>query len=95
MHYYTRTPNRLRKYRSEAGYSQRQAARLLGFNSAAQLSRWENGSTIPTVENLLKLSILYHHLPTQLYLDFYWDLKDRLHGRLEMLSSTKKNLAAA
>lgn len=50
------------------GYSQKHAAKLLGV-SASRLAQWERGKKMPNVQNLLKLSILYHTLPDQLYYD--------------------------
>ena len=50
------------------GYSQREAAKLIGV-SPSRLSQWERGIKMPSVKNLLKLSILYHTLPDELYYD--------------------------
>jgi len=50
------------------GYSQREAAKLIGV-SPSRLSQWERGLKMPSVKNLLKLSILYHTLPDELYYD--------------------------
>jgi len=50
------------------GYSQHEAAKLIGV-SPSRLSQWERGIKMPSVKNLLKLSILYHTLPDELYYD--------------------------
>jgi transcriptional regulator with XRE-family HTH domain len=62
-------PNRLRKFRKISGYSQTDVMKLLGFKSTNRISRWEKGLAFPSVENLLKLSILYRTLADQLYPD--------------------------
>jgi transcriptional regulator with XRE-family HTH domain len=67
--------NRLRKYRKQMGYDQKLVARKLGLKCTSQISRWEEGKSMPSVINLLKLSIIYCRLPTDLYLDIYIELK--------------------
>lgn len=71
-------PNRLFKYRKLAGYSQKDAAHLIGLASATRLSRWERGLAYPSVPNLLKLCVLYSTLPTALYYDLYANYRDEV-----------------
>ena len=47
--------NRLWRYRTAQQLSQKHIARLLGHRSSAQVSRWENGAKIPTLDNALML----------------------------------------
>jgi hypothetical protein len=47
--------NRLWRYRKERQLSQRHA-RLLGHRTTAQVSRWESGAKIPTLDNALLLA---------------------------------------
>ena len=49
--------NRIRKYRLEAGYTQRDVARLLKQPNASRVCLWENGICLPTTEHLIDLSI--------------------------------------
>lgn len=49
------------------GYSQLDVMRKLCLNSTAMISRWERGISMPSAENLLKLSILYKTLVNELY----------------------------
>lgn len=51
------------------GYSQRQVAKRLGMKSPGRISQWENGWRVPSIRNLLKLSILYRTLVDNLYYD--------------------------
>lgn len=50
--------NRLWRHRTEHQLSQRDIARLLGIKNSAQVSRWENGDKIPTLDNALMLSCI-------------------------------------
>lgn len=67
-----RYPNRLKRYRRIAGYSQKKVARLLGFLDTSSLSRWEHGITVPHIVNIFRLASLYHAKPEELYSEL-WD----------------------
>ena len=71
------------------GYSQREAAKLLGI-SPSRLSQWEKGEKMPNVQNLLKLSILYHTLPDQLYFDLRKSLVAEINKKVEKNSKQKE-----
>lgn len=49
---------RLQALRSEHGYSQEQLADLVGVSRQA-VSKWETGSSMPDIDNLVRLSELY------------------------------------
>ncbi|MBS1511091.1 MAG: helix-turn-helix transcriptional regulator [Bacteroidetes bacterium] len=66
-----RYPNRLKKFRRMAGYSQKKVARLLGFADTSTISRWEHGITAPNIIQLLWLAKLYHCLPHEFYPDLW------------------------
>jgi len=51
------------------GYTQRELSTLLQLKSPSRISQWENGERLPSIQNLIKLSILYHTLVGQLYYD--------------------------
>ena len=57
------------------GYKQIEVARLCGMKNTSRLSLWERGDSIPSIINLLKLSIVYQTLPTEFYFELYLDLK--------------------
>lgn len=61
--------NNLRKYRILMGFRQSDVAERLGIKNNTLISRWERGVTMPSAENLLKLSKLYKTLVDQLYYD--------------------------
>lgn len=60
-------PNRLWRYRKLAGYSQKDVAAILGIYNTSMISRWESGQSMPSGENLIKLSKLYKTLVNELY----------------------------
>lgn len=70
-------PNRLMMHRKLMRYTQRQVATLLELH-AAQLSQWENGVKLPSSINLIKLSIIYRTLPTELYFEYFQEQKEQL-----------------
>ena len=64
-------PNRLKVIRQNAGYAQRQIARLLGLGNANALCAWENEHTMPNGTHLIKLCIIYGKTPKELYPEYY------------------------
>lgn len=68
------------------GYSQKRVARLLGLRDTAILSRWENGVSVPTIENLFKLSVVYHTLTEELYKDLYLDVRDDIELKAKKIA---------
>ena len=78
-------PNRLRKHRRLQGYSQRDVARLLGLKNANRISKWERGCSAPDFLNFMKLSILYHTIPFDLYFELFQELKGELSAREQEL----------
>lgn len=68
------------------GYSQKRVARLLGLKDTAILSRWENGVSVPTIENLFKLSVVYHTLTEELYKDLYLDVQDDIELKAKQIA---------
>jgi len=82
--------NRLRKHRKMMGYSIRDVAWLLNLKSANRISQWEQGKTKPSIDNLLRLGILYRSLTDQLYEDYRSILRDELTLREQELAAKKK-----
>ncbi len=50
---------RLQELRKKAGYSQEQVAELLGLSRQA-VSKWESGQGKPDIDNIVKLTEVYH-----------------------------------
>jgi transcriptional regulator with XRE-family HTH domain len=79
---------RLKKYRKQIGYSQSEAAKILGV-SPSRLSEWEKGERMPSAINLYKLSILYRVLPDALYLDLRQSLIKEISDKIIKLEKVK------
>lgn len=50
---------RLQALRKKAGYSQEQVAEMLGL-SRQTISKWESGQGKPEIDNVIKLTEIYH-----------------------------------
>lgn len=50
---------RLQELRKKAGYSQEQVAEILGISRQA-ISKWESGQGNPEIDNIIKLTEIYH-----------------------------------
>ena len=61
--------NFLRKYRQKKGYTLKDVAFLLGYESIGIISEWEQGTRLPCLINALKLSRIYRTLPNTLFSD--------------------------
>ena len=51
----TRTPNRIRQLRMEKGYTQRELAFIMGYESVSSLSHMEAGRKLPSLRTVMKL----------------------------------------
>jgi transcriptional regulator with XRE-family HTH domain len=79
--------NELRAYRKQAGYSQKEMTRLLGFESESRLSEWEHACAIPSLRNLFKLSVIYKVEPKTLFREIYTDSKQEVKRKKKELCS--------
>jgi transcriptional regulator with XRE-family HTH domain len=73
-----RIPNKLKRYRKLAGYSQKDVAKALKHKSTNRICLWERGIAYPSIRNLLKLELLYSTLPAELYCEFYDELREEI-----------------
>jgi transcriptional regulator with XRE-family HTH domain len=80
---YKAIPNCLRKYRRISRLKQKQVAKILGYKTANRISRWEKGYCLPSVVNLLKLSILFRTMPDTLFLDLTRKLREVIREQEE------------
>ncbi len=60
---------RLRLYRLTRGLSQRDVANLMGHKDTSLISRWENGFSLPDLENAFKLAGVYCLTVDELFRD--------------------------
>jgi|ERR1043166_2351908 transcriptional regulator with XRE-family HTH domain len=63
-------PNIQRPERLKRGLSQTAVAKKFGMVNSTQISLWENGHTIPTLDNLVRLSELYEKPIEELYPEY-------------------------
>lgn len=77
-----KNPNRfLRQARQRSGLSQKTVAFLLGRKFTDEISRYESGQRIPTLQTALKLEIIYR-VPVRLlfygtYQNCHWHIRER------------------
>ena len=71
--------NRLWRYRKQHQLSQKHVAAMLGHKKTAQVSRWENGEKIPSLENALRLGYVLK-VPVEA---LFVDLAAKLRGEIE------------
>ena len=64
--------NQLLPVRQRLHLQQKQVAKLLGHKKAESLSRYENGTKIPSLKTALKLAIIYD-IPLRVMLDGYYE----------------------
>ncbi len=63
------------------GFQQKDVAEKLGLTDTAMISRWEQGVSMPSGENLLKLSILYKTLVNELYSELIKEYQQELFNQ--------------
>ena len=80
-------PNRLRKHRRISGYKQSEVAEILGLRSTNRLSRWEKGLSLPSLNNLFKLSALYKTLVEELYFDVLKETRKEIEQKFKSKKS--------
>lgn len=54
-----RTGQNIMKLRTEAGLSVRQLQELFGFSTPQAIYKWQHGTALPTVDNLVVLSEVF------------------------------------
>lgn len=84
------TPNRLRKYRLLMGYDQREVAFLLGLKGRGRITEWEQGTSKPSLDNLIQLSIIYRTLTDELYFDVRQEFVKDMAKREQILRARRE-----
>lgn len=74
-------PNRLWLARKRCGYEQKQIARLLGYKTIQQISRYETGLRVPSLKKAIKLGILYNLPIRVLFHNYYRECREELIAR--------------
>jgi len=82
-------PNYLRANRKRLALSQADVAFLLGKQIGANLSRYENLTQTPSLENALAFEIIYKLSASELFGGLYGQMEKEIAGRAKVL--TEKN----
>jgi transcriptional regulator with XRE-family HTH domain len=82
--------NSLRLYRRKRGLSQKDIARLLGYQSTTAISSYERGTKAPQLTNLLRLEIIYRIPVAFLFWDHYRELRNEIHRKEEKILDRKQ-----
>lgn len=83
-----RINNRIRLYREEKGYRQKDLAFLLG-TSAFQISRWEKGRSKPTLYHAIGLEVACSRLIDDIYRPYFDEWKEKIKERRKELELMK------
>lgn len=84
--------NRLWQSRKRRGLEQKQVAYLLNHHTTDQVSRYELGTRLPTLETALLLEMIYGAPLRILYKDLYEKLQAELKERYERIPQLKERL---
>ncbi len=86
---------RLHELRSQAGYSQEQAAEILGISRQA-VSKWESGQGKPDIDNVIRLAEMYHVTTDYILLGRENDIKIEIPEppKKEFSPETRRTLSA-
>lgn len=82
-------PNKLKWYRNLEGYTQKDVAKILRFKTPAIICSWERSLSCPSLEYVLKLSMLYHTLPAELFCDLNDDCREELLAAIKRFKDGK------
>jgi transcriptional regulator with XRE-family HTH domain len=85
--------NRLWQTRKRRGLEQKQVAYLLNHHTPDQVSSYELGTRLPTLEIALMLEMIYGAPLRVLYKDLYERLQDGLRDRFERVPQLQDRLA--
>jgi transcriptional regulator with XRE-family HTH domain len=82
--------NRLWLARKRRSLEQKQAAYLLGHQSLDQISRYELGTRLPSLDNALRLEVIYGVPLRLLFKELFERLEDEVWQRISLNSSLQK-----
>ena len=77
-------PNKLKWYREQAGYTQKDVANILKINTPTMISSWELDLARPGLEYVLKLMHLYHTLPSELFAELSDQYYEEVAGSVKL-----------
>lgn len=85
-----KTQNRLWLSRKRRGLLQKQVAFILGNHTVDQVSRYEKGIRVPTLEVALALEIIYRVPLRLLFADLYREIQNEVRSKVESSPSLNR-----
>lgn len=82
--------NDLKVIRIRKGLLQKDVAKKLGFTSTERISKWEKGRAVPSLINLLKLSVIYNEYPNEFYKELFSRLLSNENLRNSLVPDMKE-----
>ena len=73
--------NKLKKYRELRGYSQKEAALLIGLKTTNPIADWEEGKSSPGSLHLIRLGVIYQIGPEKFYPDLFKKIGKEIRKR--------------
>ena len=77
--------NRIRQIRMEMGLTQRELARIMGYQSTSSLSHLEHGHKLPSFETMMKLQAAMQRFIEDIYPRQFSRIRGRVGKRREAL----------
>jgi len=84
-------PNDGRCFRELSQHDLKDVAFLIGIQNPNRISEWEQGKSKPSMDNLIKLSIVYEVLPDQMYYNLRAKYVKEIAERRELLEERKRS----
>ncbi len=80
----------LRRCRKLKKLKQQQVAEIMGIKNSSLISRWENGFSLPDLENAFKLAVVYGVMVDALFLELRRSVQQRL-GAVDQRDTMKSD----
>ena len=84
--------NYLRTYRKRAGLTQKELAFLLGCQSGAKVSRYENVQRLPNLNTVFAYEVIFNIPANQLFAGIYENAKEKVEQRAILLLKDWKSV---
>ena len=84
-------PNQLRRFRKQAGFTQRELAKLIGHKTTAHISRYENGAKLPSLLTALKICAAIRSLVEVVFGDLHDKVSEQVIKRKETHGLWERN----
>jgi len=86
--------NRIRQFRMEMGLTQRELARMMGYESTSSLSHLEHGRKLPSFETMMKLQAALQRFIEDIYPRQFGRIRGLVGKRREALFRKRGGMSA-